>query len=352
MVKYIIKRLLLCLLILFGVSVILYILIRLMPQDYVDLKMASQISQGTVTQAQVDNMKRLYGLSVDYPVDAAGNYLTTQITSFESFFATFKSYISGYWNWLYSVFQGDLGISFKYGRPVGDVIFSYMWTSFALSGVALIFQFLLGIPLGILSATRQYSAVDYTVTVIVLMGISLPSFFLGMLLLSVFSKGLGWFPYQGLTSSDKMLTGFPAFMDKAWHLVLPIVTLILLSIGGNMRFMRTNMLEVLNADYIRTARAKGCSERRVIYKHAFRNTLVPIVTGLASVLPGLFGGAMITETVFAIQGIGKMALDAMNMGDIPFIMGYNMFLAILSVVGTLLADLAYVLVDPRIKITR
>ncbi|MCL2675312.1 MAG: ABC transporter permease [Firmicutes bacterium] len=352
MVKYVIKRLLLCVLILFGVSVLLYILIRTMPQDYVDLKMQAHLQNGTVKQEDVDNMKRLYGLSIDYPVDAAGNILTTHITAFENFFAVFKSYISGYWNWLYSVFQGDLGLSFKYGRPVGEVIFSYMGISFALSGIALIFQFLIGIPLGILSATRQYSAMDYTVTVIVLMGISLPSFFLAMLLLSVFSKTLNWFPYQGLVSSDKMYTGFRLFIDKAWHMVLPVTTLLLLSIGGNMRFVRTNMLEVLNADYIRTARAKGCSEKRVVYKHAFRNTLVPIVTGLAGVLPGLFGGAMITETVYAIPGIGKMALDAMNMGDIPFIMGYNMFLAILSVLGTLLADLAYVLVDPRIKITR
>ncbi len=353
MVKYVIKRLLLALLILFGVSVIIYFLIRLMPTDYVDQRMQSQMAQGTVTQEDIDNMKRLYGLNIEYPVDSAGNILTASVTSFESFFATLKSFVSGYWNWLYNVFQGDLGKSFKFNMPVGHVIFSNMNISFILSGIALIFQFLLGIPLGIVSATHQYSAIDYIVTVLVLMGISLPTFFLGMLMLSVFSKNLGWFPYQGLVSADKIFDSkWEEILDKVHHLVLPVATLILLSIGGLMRYVRTNMLEVLNADYVRTARAKGCSERTVIYKHAFRNTLVPIVTMLAGILPGLFGGAMITETIFAIPGIGKLAYEALQVGDIPFIMGYFMFIAILTVLGTLLSDLSYALVDPRVKINK
>ena len=133
---------------------------------------------------------------------------------------------------------------------------------------------------------------------------------------------------------------------------MPMAVLVILSIGGLMRYTRTNTLEVLNADYIRTARAKGVSERSVIYKHAFRNTMIPLVTMFAGTLPGLFGGAMITEEVFSIPGIGRMAYQALQEGDVPFIMGYNMFLAILTVIGTLLSDVMYAVVDPRVKLTK
>ena len=139
-------------------------------------------------------------------------------------------------------------------------------------------------------------------------------------------------------------------LDTAHHLVLPIFCSVILSLGGLMRYTRTNMLEVLSADYIRTARAKGLSEKKVIYKHAFRNTMIPLVTLLAGILPSLFGGMMITEQVFGIPGIGNKAYTALTAGDIPFVMGYNMFLAILSVLGTLFSDLMYSVVDPRVKI--
>ena len=141
-------------------------------------------------------------------------------------------------------------------------------------------------------------------------------------------------------------------MDKVWHLILPIFIMVFLSVGSLMRYTRANTLDVLNADYIRTARAKGLPESKVIYKHAFRNTLIPLVTLLAGTIPGLFSGAMITEQIFSIPGIGLKAYDALKAGDIPFIMGYNMFLAILTVLGTLLADLMYAVVDPRVKITK
>ena len=138
--------------------------------------------------------------------------------------------------------------------------------------------------------------------------------------------------------------------DTLWHLVLPMFVLVILNIGSWMRYTRTNTLEVLNADYIRTARAKGLSEHSVVYKHVFRNTLIPLVTVMAGTLPSLFGGAMITETVFQIEGIGKKAYDLLNEGDIPFIMGYNMFIATLTVIGILLTDIMYAVVDPRVKL--
>ena len=145
---------------------------------------------------------------------------------------------------------------------------------------------------------------------------------------------------------------FGKFVNQLWHIVLPMITITVVSIGSLMRHARTNTLEVLNQDYIRTARAKGLSEKTVVYKHVFRNTMVPIVTMMAGILPSLFGGMMILEEVFALDGIGQIAYKALNIGDIPFIMGYNMFIAILTVIGTLLSDITYMIVDPRIKISK
>ena len=251
-----------------------------------------------------------------------------------------------------NVFKGDLGMSFIYQKPVAAIILEKMKISFILSLIATVLQFLIAIPLGIVSAKKQYGLTDYTVTVLAMMGISLPSFFLAALLMKVFSVDLGWFPLQGMVDATKVIEpGSAAYVaDVFMHLVLPMVVLVVLSIGGLMRYTRTNMLEVLNSDYIRTARAKGASEHAVIYKHAFRNTLIPLVTMMAGILPSLFGGAMITETVFAIPGIGQAAYKAVMQGDIPLIMSYNLFGSFLSIIGVLLSDLMYAVVDPRVKL--
>ena len=325
MVKYIIKRLALSILILLGVSLIIYSLIRCMPVDFVTQKLASLTTTGNeVTEEQINNMMKLYGLDTNI--------------------------FEGYVNWLGKLVRFDFGNSFKYQIPVTDVIKDSMGVSFTVAVVATIFEFLIAIPLGITAATHQYSVRDYIVTVLVMIGISLPSFFFGQLLKNVFSIQLGWFPSSGLIDASKDLSGFALLLDQAWHLFIPILTVVILSIGGRMRMTRTNMLEVLNSDYIRTARAKGLKETVVIYKHAFRNTMIPLVTTLAGLLPGLFSGAIITEQVFGLPGIGNKAFDAMLVADIPFIMGYNMFLALLSVIGVLLADIMYAVVDPRVKL--
>lgn len=332
MIKYIVKRLLLSVLILFGVSVIIYFLVRLLPNDYFDQTYASQLAQGTITKEQLDALKDQAGL-----LDKS-----------------FLGLVKGYFIWLGNIFKGDLGLSLKYQLPVGTVITQNMGISFIISFIAMILQFAIAIPLGIKAAYHQYGKIDYTVTVLTLMGISLPTFFLAALLVQVFAINLDWFPVNGLVTANMPVDagGFERFLDELWHLVLPMLTLVILSLGGLMRHTRTNMLEVLNADYIRTARAKGLSERTVVYKHAFKNTMIPIVTMTAGIIPSLFGGAMITETVFGIPGIGKLAYDALKVGDVPFVMGYNMFLAILTVLGTLISDLMYVVVDPRVKLTK
>jgi peptide/nickel transport system permease protein len=301
-----------------------------MPSDYIDIKFASQLQQQTITQEMIDEMKALYGLDDN----------------------SFGGILKGYFSWLWKALQGDWGISFKYGLPVWTVIKENMWISFELALIALILEYLIALPIGIRAATHQYGAFDYSVSVISMIGISLPSFFFAGLLIKVFSVDLGWFPTQGLITASASYSGFRLFIDKAWHLFLPMTVLVVTSLGGLIRYTRTNTLEVLNSDYIRTARAKGLPEKKVIYVHAFRNTLIPIVTMLAGALPSLFGGAMITEQVFSIPGIGNMAYEALKMGDIPFIMGYNMFLALLTVIGTLLSDIVYTLVDPRVKIAK
>ncbi len=333
MFNYVVKRILLTLLILFGVSVILYGLVRLMPSDYVDMKYSAQLAQGTMQQADLDRMKELYGLLDN----------------------SFVGILKGYWKWFTKFISGDMGQSFIYGDKVSTVIGERMWYSFGFSLVSTIFQFAISIPLGIKAAVNQYGVLDYTVTIIVMIGISLPTFFMANLAIKIFAVDLGWLPIggmkdPGLTASNS--TAAERFFDTIKHFILPVLVLLILSLGGLMRHTRTNTLEVLNADYIRTARAKGLSERSVIYKHAFRNTLVPLATMFAGILPGLFSGAMITEEVFSIEGIGLAAYKATTQGDVPFIMGYNMFVALLTVIGTFLSDIMYSIVDPRVKLVK
>ena len=375
MLKYICKRLAYAVLVLLGVSLIMYFLVRLMPVDFIQNKIDAMNQGGTVVQLDTQiAMYDTYGL--EYPDDLIKDKVadllekgeTAEAAKWEAMIggdnglAKMQKIFKGYFTWLSNLARLDLGISFKYGIPVEDKIAMHMRTSFAVAFIATIFEFMIAIPLGITAATHQYSLRDYLVTVLVMVGISLPSFFFGNILKNVlalepreFFRNIGlqidWLYASGLTDATVAKNGF---LDILWdyflHAFIPILTIVILSIGGRMRMTRTNMLEVMNSDYIRTARAKGLTEKVVIYKHAFRNTLIPLVTGLAGLLPGLFSGAIITEQVFDLPGIGNYALQAMNVGDIPFIMGYNMFLALLSVLGVILADLAYGLVDPRVKL--
>ena len=330
MLKYIIKRLALSVLILFCVSLIIFTLIQLMPMDYISTKIAEINSKGEgVTEETMQAMMSEYGYGTD---------------------GTLGGIVKGYFTWLKATLRLDFGNSFKFQQPVADVIAKNMWVSFAVAAIATVFEFMIAIPLGITATTHQYSFRDYFVTVLVMIGISLPSFFFGQILKNMLAMQLGWFPSSGLGSATMDYSGVALILDYLSYLVIPVLTVVVLSIGGRMRMTRTNMLEVLGSDYIRTARAKGLSETKVIYKHAFRNTLIPLVTSLAGLLPSLFSGAIITEQVFGLPGIGNMAYQATLVADIPFIMGYNLFLAVLSIVGVLLADIMYAVVDPRVKL--
>lgn len=331
MVKYIVKRLLLSIFIMVGVSLIIYFILRLMPMDYIDQAFGAQASTGKISAEKLQEMKATYGLGDN----------------------SFIGIMKGYGQWLSNfLFHGDLGTSFVHGEKVEDLILKNMGVSFGISFVSLIFELLIAIPLGIKCAVNQYGKLDYVATVVCMTLMAFPTFFLGNLFIKWFAEDLGWFPIQGIKSSTLPVdvTFWELFGDVLWHLILPMIVLVLLNVGSYMRYQRTNTLEVMSADYIRTARAKGLSETKVIYKHVFRNTMIPLVTVMASTLPMLFGGAMITETVFGIPGIGKITYDALSKGDIPLAMGYNMFIAILTVIGILLSDIMYAVVDPRVKL--
>ncbi len=325
--KFIIKRLIQSVVILFFVSFIIYTLMRCLPTSYVEA-MARQKSMQPNSKSFEEWMAQL---SATYNMDG--------------------SIVSGFFKWLGSVLKGDFGDSWKWTVPVVKKFNDTVWLSFVMGLISFVLEIIIAIPLGIIAATKQYTKTDYTISVIALAGISLPTFFFASLLKLLFSVKLGWFDLYGLVGRNyDQLSTFGKLMDKGNHLVMPIVTLVVISMGSLMRYTRTNMLEVLNADYIRTARAKGLSEKKVIYHHAFRNTLIPIVTIIGATLPTLFSGALITETLFGIPGIGYAAYHSMVSGDIPFSMFFMVFTAILTLLGNLIADILYAVVDPRVRI--
>ncbi|WP_448973685.1 ABC transporter permease [Oribacterium sp.] len=327
MKKYIIKRLLWSVVILFIVAFLLYILMRSLPTSYLE-QIARQKSQQPGSKSFEEWMQQL---EATYGMD--------------------KGIVPGFFAWLGKALRGNFGDSWKYTVPVTQKFKEVVGISFIMSFVVMVLEFAISVPLGIIAATKQYSWQDNVISIVALAGISLPTFFTASLLKLVFSVKLQWFDLGGLVGRNyDILSPGGKKMDIALHLVLPILTLLIASIGAYMRYIRTNMLEVLNSDYIRTARAKGLSEGRVIYHHAFRNTLITLVTIWGTSLPGLFSGAMITEQLFSIPGIGYTSYQAMISGDIPFSMFYLVFIAVLTLIGNLLTDILYAVVDPRVRI--
>ncbi len=327
MKNFIIRRVLLGIFIIFFGALIIYSVIRALPASYVEQIARQRASNPLSTksyQEWLDQLNAVYGLDVGI--------------------------IPGYFGWLSNAVRGNFGDSWHFGIPVTEKFNQVVWYSVIINIITFMVQMVISIPLGILAARKQYSRVDYAITVFALAGISLPTFFLATILKYVFSIQLGWFDLYGLTGRfHSSMTPFQQVLDIGYHMVLPVITLMMLSIGGLMRYTRTNMLEVLNSDYIRTARAKGLSEKVVINKHAFRNTLIPLVSYMSYLLPSMFGGAQITETLYQIPGIGYTAYSAMIRGDIPFAMFYTTFLILLTQISLIIADIMYAVVDPRVR---
>lgn len=253
-------------------------------------------------------------------------------------------------SWVGEALHGNLGYSITHKKPVTDVIGDYTGPTLLLALIALAISVFIGVPIGVVSATRQYGLLDNTLTVFSLIGISIPSFFFGLLLLKYFAVDIQIFPLFGLTN-PLLISNNPIdkALDIAWHLFLPSIVLGLGSIASFMRYTRSSMLEVIKQDYIRTARAKGLKEKTVIYRHAFRNAVIPIITLLGFTIPGLLSGAVITETIFALPGLGKITIEATMTRNYPLILGINAMLAFLTLLGALVADILYAIADPRIR---
>lgn len=326
--EFLLKRLLLCILILFFVAFMVYALMYSLPMSYVETT-ARQLSQRPGSQKSAAEW--IAELNVKYGFD--------------------RGIVGGFATWLKSAIRGDFGESWRWTVDVTQKFKDVIWFSFFLALIAFMLELGVAIPLGVVAARKQYSATDYTVTVIALIGISLPTFFTATLLKLVFAVKLGWLDPSGMEGRNYLiLSDFGKFLDLAKHFILPAMTLTIVNIGPLMRYTRTNMLEVLNSDYIRTARAKGLSERKVINYHAFRNTLIPLITVLGGSLPSLFSGALITETIFDIGGLGFTSFHSITSGDIPYTMFYLTFIAVLTLLGNLIADILYAVVDPRVRV--
>ena len=322
MLTYIAKRLVMLVPLLLGITLISFVVIHLAPGEPTDIQ--TQLNPQASSELQ-DRLRIQYGL--DQPL-----------------------YVQ-YGTWLGRLLQLDFGESFATDRrPVLDKVLERLPVTILLNLLSIVVILGISIPLGIISAIRRNSGFDRATTILVFTGFAMPSFWLALLMMDWFGVRLGWLPVSGLKSLGYEYLGFGAqIVDRISHLILPVFISAIGGVAGFSRYMRSNMLEVIRQDYILTARAKGLAERTVVYKHALRNALLPVITILGLSIPGLIGGSVIFETIFAIPGMGKLFYDGVMMRDYPLIMGILVMGAVLTLLGNLLADICYALADPRIR---
>jgi peptide/nickel transport system permease protein len=313
---YVIRRLLISIPVLVGISMITYIIIDAAPGDPVSALVNPEFQ---ADPQALQALRERMGLNKPLPVRYA--------------------------LWLREVAQGNLGYSLVNRRSVADRVRERIWPTVQLSAAALFIAVALAIPLGILSAARQYSLLDHAGTAFAFIAVSIPTFFFGLGMIYLFSLKIDLFPVGGMTS----LGAESDIVDRLRHLIMPALVLGLVQVAVLMRYTRASMLEVLGQDYIRTARAKGLPERRVIYRHALRNALIPVVTVLGLDLGRLFNGAVITETIFQWPGMGRLTIEAVLSRDFPVLMGIVLISSIMILTANLLTDIAYALIDPRIR---
>jgi len=322
MLIYIIKRMLLMVPILLGITVLSFGIMRLAPGGPAEAQM--EFSAKASAEAR-ERLRKLYG--ADQPF--------------------YKQYAT----WLKKFVTLDFGEAFADGRKVKDKILERLPITLTINLLSLGLVLLIAIPIGIMSATRQYSLIDRFTTVFVFVGFSTPSFWLALLLIYMFGVQWGVLPISGIQSLDTTgLTLWGKLSDWAEHLILPVFVSAFGGLAGFSRYVRNNMLEVLRQDYIRTARAKGLPEKKVIYKHALRNALMPVITILGLSLPGVIGGSVIMETVFGIPGMGQLLYQAVFSRDYNLAMGILVPAAFLTMIGNFLADIAYAFTDPRVRL--
>lgn len=322
MSRYLIKRILMLIPLMFGITLITFTVIHLAPGEPVEMQMAMNPKVGKEARAR---LTKFYGL--DKPLH--------------------EQYVT----WVSNIVKFDLGRSFSSdNRPVLDKIKERLPVTISLNIIALFLEFGLAIPIGVLAATRRNTLVDKGITIFVFIGFAVPTFWFALLLMYVFGVKLGWLPISGLHTLGSDTWGTTRYLtDMAKHLIMPVMVASFGSLAGLSRYMRSAMLNVISQDYITTARAKGLSERMVIWKHALRNALLPLITLLGFSIPGLIGGSVIFETIFAIPGMGQLFYQGVMSRDYPVVMGILVIGAFLTLIGNLCADLAYAFADPRIR---
>ncbi len=326
MLFYTARRVVLAVPLLIGITCISFVVIHLAPGEPVDIQTGDMNVKASAQARQA--LREMYGL--DKPLHEQ------------------------YWNWLTRIGRLDFGRSFAPdATPVLQKIGERLPITLFLNIVEMLVIIVLAVPIGILSATRQYSMFDKILTVFVFIGFATPDFWLALLLMILFGVQFGWLPISGLRSLNwEYLSFWRQQVDFIAHLALPIAVATFGGLAGFSRYMRQSMLEVVRQDYIQAARAKGLSEKSVIGKHAFRNALLPVVTILGLSLPGLIGGSVIVESIFAIPGMGQLMVQAVFMRDYPVIMGNLVIVSVLTLLANLLADISYGLIDPRIRFAR
>ncbi|MCM8790906.1 MAG: ABC transporter permease [Candidatus Omnitrophica bacterium] len=323
MIRYIVKRLMGLVPVFFGITLISFFVIHLAPGKPTDIQ--TSLDPKVSYEARI-KLEKLYGL--DKPIHIQ------------------------YLNWLKRLMTLDFGRSYIDDRPVSEKIAERIPITLLINVLSLILILSVGIPLGVISAVRRGSIADKLTTVFVFTGFSTPEFWLALLLMNLFGITLGWLPISGIKSLDFEYFGISGkVLDIARHLVLPVAISAFASLAGISRYMRGSMVGVMHQDYIRTARAKGLKESVVIYKHALKNAILPVITILGLSIPGLIGGSVIFESIFAIPGMGRLFYESVMARDYPTIMGVLSIGAVLTLFGNLLADIAYSYADPRIRIT-
>jgi peptide/nickel transport system permease protein len=317
--RYILRRLLIAIPTLLVISFVVFAILAVAPGDPL-----AQFAVNPAVPPEVRaNIRRSLGLDQPWPIR--------------------------YVMWLMSALQGNLGYSFQSKVPVMDLLLLKLPNTLAVLGVAYVLSVLLALPIGVLSAVKRYSLFDHAATTFAFIGFSVPTFFTGILLILLFSVKLRWLPFIYDSSVTVSLTDPASILPQLRQSIMPIAVLTLFQTATLARFMRSEMLEHLPLDYVRTARAKGITERLVVLRHVFRNSLIPVVTLVALGVPTVFAGALITEQIFAIPGIGSLLISAINNSDTPVVMGATFIFAVLVVIFNLVADVLYGVLDPRIR---
>ncbi len=293
-------------------------MIKLAPGDPLDLLLAGNPD---MSPEHVEHIKSLYGF--DQPI------------------------YEQYARWLFQVAQGNLGFSRTYSRPITSILPERLWNTLILTGSSLVLSLLIAIPIGIYTALKQYSILDNVFSFLAFFGISMPIFWFALILIYIFSLSLHWLPPGGHYSLENEVN----FLTIIRYMIMPVLVLSLFSIASWMRYMRSGMLEVLNEDYVRTARAKGLKERRVLFLHAFKNALMPMITLIMLTIPSMIGGAVLTETIFSWPGMGRLIFDSLIGNDFNMAMAVFLIFAVLVAFFNLLADILYAVIDPRVKNT-